>query len=110
MIIDQKENTAIITQEKTTSIELVKKIQSLYPKFKNNNIIVALTALDVISSADVVEFLQLSNTHRAAKHSFVLVSNKINLDDAPEELAIVPTLQEAHDLIDMEIMERDLGL
>ncbi|WP_147678011.1 ribonuclease Z [Algibacter pacificus] len=109
MIIDQNENTAIITQEKATSIELVKKIQALYPKFKNNNIIVALTSLNTISLAEVVEFLELSKTHRAAKHSFVIVSNQIDLDEAPEELAIVPTLQEAHDLIDMEVMERDLG-
>lgn len=110
MIIDQKENTSIITQEKATSIELVKKIEALYPKFKNNNIIVALTSLDAISPAEVVEFLQISNTHRAEKHSFVIVSSKIDLDQAPEELAIVPTLQEAHDLIEMEVMERDLGL
>jgi signal recognition particle receptor subunit beta len=109
MIIDQKENTSIITQEKATSIELVKKIQSLYPKFKNNNIIVVLTSLDKIDKAEVVEFLEVSNNHREANHSFVIVSNKIDLDEAPEELAIVPTLQEAHDLIEMEVMERDLG-
>ena len=110
MIIDQKENTSIITQEKATSIELIKKIQALYPKFKNNNIIVVLTSLDAISSAEVVEFLQISNTHRAGNHSFVIVSNKVNLDEAPETLAIVPTLQEAHDIIEMEVMERDLGI
>lgn len=110
MIIDQKENTSIITQQKATSVELVKKIQALYPKFKNNNIIVALTSLDTISTEEVVEFLQISKTHRAAKHSFVIVSSKIDIDKAPEELAIVPTLQEAHDLIEMEVMERDLGL
>lgn len=109
MIIDQKENTSIITQEKATSVELVKKLQALYPKFSNNNIIVVLTALDAISKDEVVEFLQISNTHRAENHSFVIVSNKINLDEAPEALAIVPTLQEAHDLIEMEVMERDLG-
>jgi len=109
MIIDQKENTSIITQEKATSIELVKKIQSLYPKFKNNNIIVVLTSLEKISTAQVVEFLEVSKTHRNANHSFVIVSNKIDLDEAPEDLAIVPTLQEAHDLIEMEVMERDLG-
>ncbi|MCL5128468.1 MULTISPECIES: ribonuclease Z [unclassified Algibacter] len=110
MIINQKENTSIITQVKATSIELIKKIQALYPKFKNNNIIIALTSLDAISKAEVSEFLQISNTHRAANHSFVIVSGKIDLDEAPEELAIVPTLQEAHDLIEMEVMERDLGL
>jgi hypothetical protein len=109
MIFDQVGNTSIITQEKATVIELVKKLQALYPKFKNNNIIVALTSLDSITKAEIVEFLDLSKTHKAAKHSLVIVSNKINLDIIPDDLVVVPTLQEAHDIIEMEDMERDLG-
>jgi len=38
-----------------------------------------------------------------------MVSNKVNLDDVPEALVVVPTIQEAHDMIEMEDMERDLG-
>ena len=64
MIFDQNGNTAIITQEKVSVIELVKKLQALYPKFKNNNIIVALTSLDVLTQAEIVEFLELSNRLR----------------------------------------------
>lgn len=110
MILDQNGNISIITQEKATIIELVKKIQALYPKFKNNNIIVSLTTLTKISLSEIVEFLELSNMHRAAKQSFVIVSDKINLDDVPDEIIVVPTLQEAYDIIEMEDMERDLGL
>ena len=40
MIINQDGNTVVITQEKTSTIELVKKIEVLYQRFKNNNIIV----------------------------------------------------------------------
>ena len=109
MILDQNGNTSIITQEKVTVIELVKKIQALYPKFKNNNIIVALNSLDAFRKEDIVEFLQLSNAHRNAKHSFVVVSSKIDLNLVPDEIIVVPTLQEAHDIIEMEVMERDLG-
>ncbi|WP_282135812.1 ribonuclease Z [Seonamhaeicola maritimus] len=109
MIFDQNGNISIITQEKATTIELVKKLQALYPKFKNNNIIVNLTTLNKISLEEIVEFLQLSNTHRNAKHSFVVVSNKIDFDDTPDEIVVVPTLQEAYDIIEMEEMERDLG-
>ncbi|WP_339894139.1 ribonuclease Z [uncultured Algibacter sp.] len=109
MIFDQNGNTAIITQEKVSVIELVKKLQALYPKFKNNNIIVALTSLDVLTQAEIVEFLELSNTHKVSKHSFVIVSDKIDLDVVPDKLVVVPTLQEAYDLIEMEDMERDLG-
>ena len=110
MIISQNGNISIITQEKATLIELVKKIQVLYPKFKNNNIIVNLTSLGPIDKNQVIEFLQLSNNHRQEQHSFVIVSNKIQLEDSLDNLIIVPTLQEAYDMIEMEDMERDLGL
>ena len=109
MIFNQNGNTSIITQEKATTIELVKKLQTLYPKFKNYNIIIVLTTLGKISLEEIVEFLQISNTHRAAKHSFVVVTNKIDLDDIPDEIVVVPTTQEAYDIIEMEEMERDLG-
>lgn len=109
MILDQKGNTSIITQEKATVIELVKKLQAIYPKFENNNIIIALTSLKRLSKDDIAEFLQISNTHRAAKHSFVVVSDKIELDVVPDQIIVVPTIQEAYDIIEMEDMERDLG-
>ena len=110
MILNQNGNTSIITQEKVTIIELVKKIQVLYPKFKNNNIIVALNALDAFGKEDIVEFLELSKTHIASKNSFVLVSDKIDLDIVPDDIVVAPTLQEAYDVIEMEDMERDLGI
>lgn len=108
MIIDQDGNISIITQEKATIVELVKKIQSLYPKFRNNNIIVALSSLKTLGLQDILEFLALSNNHRSTKHSFVIVSDKINLDIVPDEIIVVPTVQEAYDVIEMEEMERDL--
>ena len=109
MIFDKTGNTTIITQEKETTIELVKKIQVLYERYKNNNIVVCLTTLEQVALADIVEFLQLSNTHRKAKHSFVIVTEKANLNDIPDEIIVVPTLQEAYDIIEMEDIERDLG-
>ena len=110
MILSQDGNISIITQERATIIELVKKIKTLYPKFKNNNIIVNLTSLGLINISDIVEFLQISNTHRASKQSFVIVSNKINIEEPLDEVIVVPTLQEAYDIIEMEDMERDLEL
>lgn len=109
MILSQDGNISIITQEKATIIELVKKIEALYPRFKNNNIIVNLTSLGVIKVHEIVEFLQVSNRHRASKQSFVIVTNKVNIDEALDEIVVVPTLQEAYDIIEMEEMERDLG-
>ena len=109
MLIDQDGTISIITQEKATIIELVKKIQALYPKFKKNNIIVSLSSLNTLSLQDIIEFLEVSNSHRSSKQSFVIVSDKIDLDTVPDEIVVVPTIQEAYDIIEMEEMERDLG-
>ncbi|OUR98990.1 ribonuclease Z [Flavobacteriales bacterium 33_180_T64] len=109
MIFDKNGNTSTITQEKASIIELVKKIEVLYERFKNDNIIISLTTLNKVKLTDIVEFLQLSNKHRKAKHSFVIVTEKANLNDIPDEIVVVPTLQEAYDIIEMEEIERDLG-
>ncbi|MCF8273364.1 MAG: ribonuclease Z [Flavobacteriaceae bacterium] len=109
MILDQDGNISIITQEKSNPVELVKKIQDVYSKLKNDNIILNLTSLNKLSLQDVLEFLELSNTHRKSKKSFVIVSDKIDLEETPDDIVVVPTLQEAYDIIEMEEMERDLG-
>lgn len=109
MILDKNGNTTLITQEKASVVELVKKIDVLYERFKNDNIIVNLTTLNKVPLSDIVEFLQLSNKHRKAKHSFVIVTDKANLNETPDEIVVVPTLQEAYDIIEMEDIERDLG-
>ncbi len=110
MILDKDGNISIITQEKATIVELVKKIEALYPKFKSDNIIVNLSSLGKISLENIIEFLQISNTHRGNKLSFVLVASNTNLNETPDEIIVVPTLKEAYDIIEMEEMERDLGL
>ncbi len=110
MILDQDGNISIITQEKATIIELVKKIQDVYSKLKHNNIIVNLTSLNKLTLQDIIEFLEISNIHRASKQSFVIVSNSIDINDTPDEIIVVPTLKEAYDIIEMEEMERDLGI
>ncbi len=110
MIIDREGNISIITQEKATIIELVKKIETLHPKFKNDNIIVNLSSLGEITPEQIIEFLRISKAHRATKHSFVLVTNNTNFNDIPEELIVVPSTQEAFDIIEMEDIERDLEI
>lgn len=110
MLFDINGTQTIITQEKSTLTELVKKIEVMYPKFKNTNIIVNLSVLQDIKTDELLEFLVLSNTHRSSQKSFVMVTEAVNLDEVPDEILVVPTLQEAQDLIEMEDMERDLGL
>ncbi len=108
MIFNKEGSTTIITQEKTTIVEFVKGLEDKYDSLKNDNIIINLFSLDKFTMDDLNEFLRVSNKHKTSKHSFVIVTNKISYDEAPDEITIVPTLQEAYDLVEMEEIERDL--
>ena len=109
MIIDRDGNITIITQEKISIVDLVKKIEDDYNTYKKTHLIINLTSLKPISLEDIIEFLRLSSNHRGDKRSFVIVSDKANLDEMPDEIIVVPTMQEAFDIIEMEDIERDLG-
>lgn len=109
MIVDKDGKTIIIAQEKASVKTLVNNIEQSYDKYKNYHLVVRLSSLDKVTLEDVIEFLRLSNNHRSDKKSFVVVSDKANLDDMPDEIVVVPTLQEAFDIIEMEDIERDLG-
>lgn len=109
MIINRDENITIITQENTEIKTLITNIEASYNKHKDYHLIIKLSSLEPILAADITEFLKLSNTHRGAKKSFVIVSENVNLDETPDEIVVVPTLQEAYDIIEMEDIERDLG-
>lgn len=109
MIIEHLKNTTVITQQKKSIAELVEGINAIYDKIQNNNVIVNLFSLENLKAEQLDEFLLLSKKHRAAKHSFVIVNKSVSIEEISEDLILVPTLVEAHDIIEMEEIERDLG-
>ena len=72
--------------------------------------VVNLFSFETLTAGDVLEFLELSKTHKENGKSFVIVTNKVSYDEVPDEIMVTPTLQEAKDIIEMEEIERDLGL
>lgn len=109
MLIDRSDNISLITQERAKIPELVSRLNGMYDKLKNDHLILNLTGLNRLSLNELLEFLQISNKHRRAKKSFVLVCQDADFDLIPDELVVVPSLQEAYDIIEMEEIERDLG-
>jgi hypothetical protein len=110
MIFDKKGNTTIVYQENISLRKFIENLNRSYKNIKNDHLIINLFSFSEITSNDILEFLQLSNKHRAANKSFVLVTNKVEYDQVPDEICLVPTLQEANDIIEMEEIERDLDL
>jgi hypothetical protein len=110
MIFDKDGSTTIIFQENISLQEFLENFRKSYAKVKHDNIIVNLFSFSELTAGDILEFLQISNAHRGLKKSFVLVTNKVSFEEVPEEICVVPTIQEARDIIEMEEIERDLDI
>ena len=109
MKVEEKGHTTIIKDTQGDINAFLSKVSAEYTTFKDRNIILDISQDKQLSLHDVLAFLELSNRHRKAKKSLVIVANDFDFNDAPDELVIVPTLLEAHDVIEMEEIERDLG-
>ena len=110
MIFDKKGTITTVFQEDIELSIFLENLNKGYSKIENDHLIINLFSFSDLNAGDILEFLQLSNAHRGAGKSFVLVTNKVSYDEVPEEIIVVPTLQEARDIIEMEEIERDLGL
>ena len=110
MIFDKDGNTSIVYQENSSITTFLENLNEAYTKVKDDNLILNLFSFEKLTSGDVLEFLELSNKHKENGKSFVIVTNKVAYDQVPEEIMVTPTLQEAKDIIEMEEIERDLGL
>jgi len=78
--------------------------------FKNINIILDFSKIINIDLNKILLFSQISETHRKNNNSFVIVCVGLEFDTIPDEIVAVPTFKEAEDIIEIEDIERDLGI
>ena len=110
-MIFTKEGSLIIVSQEKISIELFfQNLEKEYDKFKNDNLVLDLLSFSELTPYNVISFLEIARKHKKNGKSFVLVSNQVSYDDVPEEINLVPSLQEARDVVEMEEIERDLGI
>ena len=103
-------DTAIIIQEKQETDSFIEAFKLDYGTLKHLHLIVDLSGFNQVKPSELLKFLSLSRTHKQANRSFVIACPGVDLDLIPDELIIVPSLIEAHDIVEMESIERDLGL
>jgi hypothetical protein len=109
MKTEEKDNYTIFRDEKEDVNDFAQFLTQIQDRFKDKNIVTDITKYGELTLEELLMFLKLSTTHRKGKKSFVIVNDAINIDLVPEEIHVVPTLQEAEDLIGLEELERDLG-
>lgn len=109
MKVDHKIHTTIIKDTEGNISEFLKKVTEQYESFKERNLILDITHDKSADVKAIKAFSDLSKKHKKGKKSFVIVADNIDFNDVPASLLVVPTLLEAHDMIEMEEIERDLG-
>ncbi len=75
-----------------------------------HNLIIDLSKHKKATQKDIKLFLPLAKIFKKNNCSFVLVLPDIDFNKVSDKINVVPTLQEAHDIIEMEEIERDLGI
>ncbi|MBZ9630088.1 ribonuclease Z [Salegentibacter sp. LM13S] len=110
MKISEKENYILIEPLEAPVVDFVSLLTQRHAEFETKNVTVSLLAYHNLQKEEVMGFLEISNAHQMNNKSFVLVSNAITIDDLPEEIVLVPSLREAEDLIQMDEIQRDLGV
>ena len=109
MKVDQKGHTVCIKDTQGDLDSFITKVTHEYKTFQKFNIIIDIRAYKNLSVEAINSFLPLSKIHKKAKKSFVIVTSDFDYNAVPSKLTVVPSLLEAHDIIEMEEIERDLG-
>ena len=110
MKVTVSDTYTILEDERDSVIDFAQYLEHIVPdKYKAFNLVINLLKYDKLTLEELIQFLKLSNSQREAKRSFVFVNTDIDYNLIPDEMLVVPTLQEAADIVEMEEIERDLG-
>ncbi|WP_439130541.1 hypothetical protein [Polaribacter sp.] len=110
MQIEKKEKYTLISSDENSFSDFYSTYLNNLPQLKDEHIIIEISDKINVKKEDFFLFLSTSEEKKENGKSFVIINTKINVNDFPENFNIVPTLIEAEDILEMEAIERELGL
>lgn len=109
MKVDQKGHTVTIKDTQGDFHSFLENVTQQFKTYEKQNVIIDLLAHSDLTEKELKLFLPLSKQQKKAKKSFVVVVSDFDFNAISDKLTLVPSLLEAHDIIEMEEIERDLG-
>jgi ABC-type transporter Mla MlaB component len=109
MKVEHKGHTIHIKDTQLDIPRLIHNMESNMSQFGQHNLIVDLSHHSQITSKDLQAFLPLIKGCKKNKKSIIFVAPSADFNAIPASIVVVPTLLEAHDLIEMDEIERELG-
>lgn len=98
-----------LNPKSATAPEILAELTHAQSFWASHHIVLNLANATLVAS-DFNLFSKLQKEHRKRKKSFVMLAPQADFNAIDENLLVVPTVQEALDIIEMEEIERDLGL
>tara|TARA_R110002049_G_scaffold45022_4_gene131632 strand:+ start:2934 stop:3266 length:333 start_codon:yes stop_codon:yes gene_type:complete len=109
MLITKKDTYTLISSDENSLKEFQNSLDDKVNKLEKEHLILHISEDINVNNKDFLLFLNIAEQKQQNGTSFVVINSSINVDDFPENLNIVPTLQEAEDILEMEAIERELG-
>ena len=109
MLTVKKENYTLISSDENSFSEFYNSFLESEKELNKEHIILQISDDINVNNKDFLLFLDIATQKKENGTSFVIVNTNVDVDDFPENFNIVPTLQEAEDVLEMEAIERELG-
>lgn len=101
--------TKIIKDSESDLPSLITNLNNQLDELILQNTIIDISTYRNLTTKDFNTFFGISKAYKKAKKSLVIVVSDFDFDTISDKINLVPTMQEAHDIIEMEEIERDLG-
>lgn len=109
MLVEKKENFTLISFTENSFSNSYNAFLIEEKKHKEENLVLQISNKINIANKDFLLFLEIAEQKKENGTSFVIINSNIDVDNFPDHFNIVPTLQEAKDVIEMEAIEKELG-
>ena len=109
MKVEQKDHTTIVKDTKVDLLSFIAAIESQISTFYKYNLIIDLNTHKNLRLQDILLFSEIAKNFKKLKKSLVIVVSDFDFNANTKKIMVVPSVLEAHDIIEMEEIERDLG-
>lgn len=108
MKVEQKGSTIIIKDTQGDFLLFAEKLNHEFLTFSKHNVIIDLSLYQSIPTENLKKIEEFSKKIKKLKKSFILVIPEFDFNKNTK-FTIVPSVLEAHDMIELDEIERDLG-
>lgn len=108
MKIDKNDAHTVISPDEKSVQLFFGSFSKVKNDFIKEHIILDFSQNFNITLQDILLFLNIASDFRENGISFVIVCKGIKIDEIPDEISVVPTMPEAIDVLEMDVIERDL--